>query len=321
MEKQRSLGQNVEIVEQGLKNLDQLSNSGILGKILKNPINISTNYQISTVFDVNTSKGRQIVKFRKDGCASEAFAYDKWKSEGVFVPDVVASGQLSDSMSGYIITKPILNTAENLARTGIAIPIEKRFAIEKFMGKELAKMHHCKIERFGASPHDAQYKHFSSWNSYVEDELRTLKLRISNELGLERAQIKLIYQLADRQYSSQAVLSHGDFGVHNILVPNLRPFRGIVLDPNLIAADPYYDIAYYLNLKEAWGRKKIIPNSDIFLGSYFKNDFGDIDLNQLSALRAFTAIYRFFSTIDRKEYSRAKIYKAILLEQLALAKS
>ena len=96
------------------------------------------------------------------------------------------------------------------------------------------------------------------------------------------------------------------------------PFDGVISDPNPLATDPYYDVAYYLNLKEAWGKKKIALTKDIFIGSYFKNTIEPTDFNRLAALRAFTAIYRILSTIDRREYSRAALYRTILIDQLSL---
>lgn len=134
-------------------------------------------------------------------------------------------------------------------------------------------------------------------------------------------QLEALKQLATIEFSSEAVYAHGDFGIHNVLIPEWVPFRGIIFDPNPLFADPYYDVAYYLNLKEAWGKRKIDLKSDSFLQAYFKEDLGNIDLKRLATQRTFTAIYRVLSTTERREFTRARIYKDILTEQLSIATS
>lgn len=142
------LGERRKNREQGVARIHQLADLGVVGKIIKEPIDISTGL-LSAVFDIETSEGRKIVKFREFGILAEASAYIEWAQENVPVPRVLKASQAYDLDFGYLIMEPVLTDGGNLAPTGASITEDRRDEIEKFLGTNLAMMNKVKGNYFG----------------------------------------------------------------------------------------------------------------------------------------------------------------------------
>jgi len=297
-----------------------LLDSGVIETPLEELINLSTGHE-SAVFLIKSKNEEKIIKFRAFGAVAEAIAYKKWKRQGVKVPTVVhASSKHSQIEYDYIVMEVIRDQFGNLAKTANFIGNGYTEALEFFLGKELAKMHKASGLIFGeVENHVFPNQTFETWKDYLLEELHRHFYVLKNLIKLDRSKINSFILLAEKTKSNNPVYAHGDFGNYNLMITNYAPIDGVIFDPNPCLCDPYYDLANYLNGKEAWAKKKINIDSDCFLKAYLsESGLSTIDQGQLSLNRAFRAINRFYLSYQRGSY-RAKIYERILFEQLEQA--
>jgi fructosamine-3-kinase len=262
--------------------------------------------------------GEEIVlKFQRRGCDEEAEWLNAYAKNGVNVPKIKAIGTApnqtgENSLIKFLALEAITGEDNQRAKTAreleLDIPVSNE--ISKVMGLELAKIHQCTTnKKFGDySDIDKNNQTVGTWQEYLQQYLTpdyTSPFNIN-----ENERFQLLDKLNTIDFPEKGVYLHGDFAFHNVLVKSLKPVDIVIIDPNLVIGDPYFDLAKQYDFQELktskrkafsgdskyvseWWEQSPI-NIEILLDSYFKETgMSKIDPVRLAANQLVTKMQAF----------------------------
>jgi aminoglycoside phosphotransferase (APT) family kinase protein len=212
---------------------------------------------------------RMPLKETKSKLVHEAWALEKWYSQGIKVPKIYHAEPciiIEEFIDGLDLEEMKLSQEEY-----------KKLYFE--IGAQIKKMHSVKTKNYGFF-NEYGIGQFESWHEFLENDfMENLNTICDKNLITEELKKEMIEYFESRKdclnYSDPRLL-HSDLAENNIIVSQKNKLKGIIDASDSISGDPMYDLAimYYNNQKrfrfmaEGYGKENINMNKIKFYTFY-----------------------------------------------------
>jgi aminoglycoside phosphotransferase (APT) family kinase protein len=211
-------------------------------------------------------------------------SYDAWRSIGVPVPEVFASGEASGLQ--FIIMEYLNGDVFTFDKH-----MEQQVAVMRNMGSLLATMHTVKMSGYGYLDRGGKGT-FKSWDGYLAYRYTPRWIVESGHLTSTQASLMKAFIADIAREQIEPVLLHGDFKPKNMFVGAMGNVIAVT-DPQLLVGDALWDIAIYnhfiyreqVRQRRAFKDSEFMTLRSIFVDAYEQgrgSELNEVELSRLS---------------------------------------